>query len=505
MDFQALNEKLENWTRSGKRSFVIEALKKTNFSTLSLVEKIVLGKIANRNHLYTIALKILFREKQKFEELNEPPPEDFITTYAAALLGLGAAEEAQELLKKIQHHPQALFIYAISFFSSWNYETSLPLLQKYLKIQTDPYMSLVGRINLIAASIGLGDYTGGQSQLRELISDLKDNPKASVLYGNCWEIQAQIDIENKEYEKALQSLETSKFIFKDQLTRYLLYVNKWEAVAKLALNPHSESHQKNLIEIINQAKFLRNWETIRDSEFQFAKYTGNHELIQKNLLGTPFKGYHQRIKKLYNLHLNEDFLYAYSPETYLSQNPRQTHSLLNKKDLHEDLLGSPTGVKILNLLLKDFYKPLRSGLVHHFLNPNTYYNPFSSAHNIRNHIYRFNNSCKSNAIPLAIFINHGDIFLKISNEKAISVSAKTRTYKSGKELKLSQISMHFKGMSFSAAKVAEKLNVSKRQANYLIKQALIDKALVKLQGGRSSLYKFSNHRKKKLVRAAGSK
>lgn len=495
MDFKDLNEKLEFWTRSGKRSLVIESLKKTNYSKLGLTEKIILGKIANRNHLYTIALKILFRQKQEFDERGEKAPEDFVTTYAAALLGLGAAEEAQELLKKIQQHPPALLSYAISFFSSWNYEASLPLLKKYLKLQTDPYMSLVGRINLIAASIGLGDYVGGQVQLRDLITDLKDNPKASVLYGNCWEIQAQIDIENKEYEKALQSLETSKIIFKDQLTRYLLYVNKWEAVAKLALNPKSDLNQKNLIEIINQAKQLRNWETIRDSEFQFAKYTANYELIQKNLLGTPFKGYHQRIKKLYNIQLDENFLYAYAPETYLSQNAMLSESVLDKKDLHKEKLGSATGVKILNLLLKDFYKPLRAGVVHHFLNPNTYFNPFSSAHNIRNHIYRFNNSCTTNAIPLSIFINRGDIFLKLSSNKPISISAKSRVFKSGREWSLSQISANFKGTTFSAAKVAEKLKISKRQANYLIKQALVDKDLIKINAGRSSLYKFSNHRK----------
>jgi hypothetical protein len=489
MDFQALNEKLEFWTRTGKRSLVIEAFKKTNFSKLSLTEKITLGKIANRNHLYTIALKILFRQKQEFDERKEIAPEDFITTYAASLLGLGAAEEAQELLKKIQHHPQALLSYAISFFSSWNYEASLPLLKKYLKLQTDPYMSLVGRINLIAASIGLGDYVGGQAQLRDLIADLKDNPKASVLYGNCWEIQAQIDIESKEYEKALQSLETSKLIFKDQLTRYLLYVNKWEAVAKLALNPESDFNQKRLIEIISQAKSLRNWETIRDSEFQFAKYTGNYELIQKNLLGTPFKGYHQRIEKLYNIHLDKDFHYAYSPENYLSLNTISSIALLEKNDFHEDNLGSSTGVRILNLLLKDFYKPARSGVVHHFLNPETYYNPFSSAHNIRNHIYRFNKSCSANEIPVSIYINHGDIFLKLSNDKAISISAKTRTYKSGKEWSLDQISTHFKGTTFSAAQVAERLKISKRQANYLIKQALMENKLTKINAGRSSLYR----------------
>lgn len=488
-------EILETWTRTGKRNLVIETLKKTDFSKYTLEETILIGKIANRNHLYNFSLRLLFKRKQELQQLKIKLPEDLITTYATALLGIGATEEAQDLLSTIQNHLPALLSYAISFFSSWNYEAAIPLLKKYLKMQKDEYLTLVGRINLIAAIIGIGDYQQGQILLEKLKNDLKDNPKASVLYGNCWEIQSQIDIENKEYHKALASLAQAKLIFKDQLTRYLLYVNKWEAISHLALSPEDEFAKDRVRHIIHEAKILRNWETIRDCEFQFARFTNNVELIQKNLLGTPYSGYHKRLNKLYQIKLEKTFSFNYSPRQYFhTPNSLEKFTTQNPVAFSDSHQACSLGIKIFNLLLKDFYKPARLGVIHHYLYPNNYFNPYTSAHNIRNQIYRFNKISDAKNIPIKIYVEKGDTFLKTTNLKLI-ISPLNKQYKNKDQHHLNKLIQFFKGQSFTAKAASHKLNISVRKVNSIIKLGITKNKIKRLAQGRTSSYKLSNQSK----------
>lgn len=494
-DIVNIYEILETWTRTGKRNLVIETLKKTDFSKYTLEETILIGKIANRNHLYNFSLRLLFKRKQELQQLKIKLPEELITTYAAALLGIGATEEAQNLLSTIQNHLPALLSYAISFFSSWNYDASIPVLKKYLKLQKDEYLTLVGRINLIAAIIGTGDYQQGQVLLEKLKIDLKDNPKASVLYGNCWEIQSQIDIENKEYHKALASLAQSKLIFKDQLTRYLLYVNKWEAISQLALAPDNDFAREKVHHIIHEAKILRNWETIRDCEFQFARFTNNEALIQKNLLGTPYSGYHKRLKKLYQIKLEKTFSFNYSPGQYFhSANTLKECTAINPtvfSDTHE---SCGLGIKIFNLLLKDFYKPARLGIIHHYLYPDSYFNPYTSAHNIRNQIYRFNQISEAKDIPIKIYVEKGDTFLKTTDLELI-ISPSNKHYKNKDQYYLNKLMQFFKGHSFTSKRASHKLKVSVRKANLIIRLGINKNKIKKLSQGRTSLYRLSNQSK----------
>lgn len=490
MSNKDLFEKLENWTRSGKKGLAVEALKQIDRSQLDIEELVVLAKFTNRNHVYSLTLQYLYKEKQKAFEMKIQLPQDFITTYAAALLGVGATEEARSLLKTQQNSPPALLSYALSFFSTWDYEKSIPILKKYLKIQTDEYMLLVGRINLVAAYIGKGDYEIGQNLLLNLQKDIIKNPKASVLYGNTFEIQSQIDIENKDYIKAQNSLDNAKEIFKDQLTRYSLYVNKWQAVAQLALQPDSLLFQNQLLDVKKQALTLRNWETLRDCDFQLARFTENDVLLQRNLVGTPFVGYHRRIKHLYGLEVNTAKPFFYNPES--------DQNLISTADLDltsppQELMSSKNCLNLLNLLTRDFYRPARIGVLHAALFPAEYFNPFTSPQRIRNTILRLNQINRELQTGLSVEVKHGDVFLRIERQVAIKLFFKASLFDKENEF-LKFIKRYFKGKYFTARDVCAALKISLRQAQNILKTGIEKKTIERIAKGRSTIYRISNNR-----------
>jgi tetratricopeptide (TPR) repeat protein len=489
MDFKELHEKLEDWTRSGKRSLVIECLKALDRTKLSLLELIVIAKIANRNHLYSQSLRYLFQEKQMAEEQQQPLPPELATTYSAALLGLGATEEAQGLLKTQLHHAPALFSYSLSHFSTWSYDSAIASFKKYLCLPTDPYMHLVGRINLVAAYIGTGDYITGNTLLTELMADIADNPQASILYANCWEIKSQIEIENKEYDQALESLRISKTVFKDQLTRYLLYVNKWEAVARLAKRPQSLEHQRALLNIKHQGQELRNWETIRDCDFQLARLTSNPELMERVLQGTPFKGYHLRLKKLYGLELQkkEDFTFVPGINFLTEKNTLK----IDLTQPPEALVRLPSCLNLLLLLSHDFYKPPRFGVLHAGLHPGEHYNPFTSPQRIRNSILRLNKVNAELKNGIKVFVESGDVFIESSQGQGITIASfKTRFAKIDYLLKL--LCTKMKGQRLSSPQVAQIMEISQRSAVTLLNNGIRKNRIQRFGKGKNTSYRVSN-------------
>jgi tetratricopeptide (TPR) repeat protein len=489
MDLKALHEKLEEWTRVGKRGMVIDSLKKLDRSRCQVDDLIAFSKIANRNHLYTLSLKFLYKDKQTTEEQKKSLSTDFITTYSAALLGIGATEEAQKLLKTQLENPQALFSYSLSHFSTWSYESAITYFKKYLRLQPDGYMHLVGRINLIAAFIGSGDYQSGKILLSDFMKDIKDNPRATILYANCWEIKAQIEIEEKDFRQALQSLNFSKTIFKDQLTRYLLYVNKWEAVAELALNPGSLENQQKLMNIKHQAKTLRNWETMRDCDFQLARFTQNSKLMQRTLWGTPFPDYHDRVRILYGYEIQSEKDFLFVPEENENLSGSTSVDLIQPADV---LIQQTQCLNLLRVLTRDFYKPPRFGVLHAELHPAEYYNPFTSAQGIRNTILRLNKLNGKMQNGLVVKVEGGDVFLHSLQGKALRIQNSKRLFEK-KQYWLQLICANFKGKRFTTSSLENLIDLSKRSLIEVLNYGIQKNKLKKYGLGKATYYKISNN------------
>jgi tetratricopeptide (TPR) repeat protein len=493
LDFNILIQTLEDWTRQGKRRFVMDRLLALNRNDFSISQLASILQIANRNHFYSLTLRYLFRHKQQAEERSEGLPIEVVTTYAAALLGIGAIEEAQRLLKPRLDTPAALFSFALSHFSTWSYSAAEKHFIHYIQIQPDDYMKKVGHINLVAAYIGSGNLVKAERSLHELMKDLKSDSRAAILYANCWELKAQIEIINLDYAKALESLEHSKTLFNNQLSRYLLYVNKWQAVAQLALNPHSSACQQQLLAIKEQGRALKNWETIRDCDFHLARYTSDERLLQQTLLGTPYKGFHLRVKKLYGISIDKKSEYLYMLSS--NQNSRLT-TFCDLVNPAETLIRHPQCLNLFLLLTRDFYRPPRFGVLHAELHPQEYFNPFTSPHRIRNTILRLNKLNFELNNGLQVRVRSGDVFLETSNQVGITFRRIFRTLSKDEHL-LAIICAKTKGSSFCCADAAKFLKISPRSALKIINYGIQKRRLVKLGRGKSSFYQNSNHSKSK--------
>lgn len=478
---KALNEQ----TKLGHRIEVLSELKKINKNQADLETLVECADLALRNNDFNLSLKFLYSQmRENTDEFIYN--EKLLTTYATALIGVGANTEAKIILQKIKNTPSSLLSHAFLLFSEWDYTTSVPLILKYMKQQTDPYKKIVGQINLVAAYIGSGEMDKGEQELRRMRKELIAFPEAKILLGNSWEIQSQLDIYKGNYQQALKSLQTSANILGDNLNRYLLYVNKWQAVANLSMTPNAPAAIENLHKIKQQAFQIRNWETVRDCDFHLARLTNNESLLYRILCGTPYRGYRSRIDKLYNLNIKSDKSFIYCP---MAQDIESKTIDLDLQELPTSIRNKSTAKSLLKILTSDIYKPPRVGVVFHALYPTEYFNPFTSPSRVRNSILRFNNQMQDTNKDFQIKIIKGDVQLISKSNKSIKVPVFNNTKNQNFNLIIS-FRRSWGGGYFKTSDFSQFHDISKSSALKLIHFYLNKKWLVKNDQGKNTYYRF---------------
>lgn len=477
----ALNEQ----TKLGHRIEVLAALKKINKNQINLEALVEFADLALRNNDFNLSLKFLYSQmRENTDEIIYH--EKLLTTYATALIGVGANAEAKTILQKIKNNPATLLSHAFLLFSEWDYTSSIPLIVKYMKQQTDPYKKIVGQINLVAAYIGSGEMNKGEQELTLMRKELASFPEAKILLGNSWEIQSQLDIYRGNYTQALESLQTSANILGDNLNRYLLYVNKWKAVANLSINPKQPKAIENLQKIKQQAFQIRNWETVRDCDFHLARLTNNESLLSRILCGTPYRGYRSRIDKLYNLKIKSDKSFIYCP---MAQDLESKTIDLDLQELPKSIQNKSTTKSLLKILTSDIYKPPRVGVVFHALYPEEYFNPFTSPSRVRNSILRFNAQMNDVNKAFQIKIIKGDVLLFSKNFKSIKVPIHSNTKNQSFEL-IINFRKTWGGGYFKTSDFSKFHSISKVSALKLINFFLEKKWLIRTDQGKSTYYRF---------------
>lgn len=483
---------LDTLTQQGQKQTVLEELAKIlkDNPTKSFLPQ--LARIANRNHAYVQALRILhpvIREDR--EKISQASPEA-LNIYATSLMWIGSLEEAEKCLQRIKGSAESLLTEAFICFAKWDYQKAVFILLKYINSsQISDYQKLVGQINLLAALIATGNLKQARVVSEDLMLILKENPNYKLLYGNSFELKAQIEILENSYEKALVSLSESEKSLTDQPGRYLLYVNKWRAIAQLGLRPQDSIVQQSLLKVKQDALRLRNWETLRDCDFHEARLTENKKLLQRILLGTPYPAYHNRIQILFGIHLKDSRHLTYYPA-----NPTvEAQQIgLNLDNISDNSFLSSTSWPLLQLMTKDIYRPPRMGVVFSALYGNEYFDPFTSPQRVRNSIFRFNNWATQQKNGFQIKILQGDFQLVGSEGIGVSCTQHKRPLDSW-QAALKYFKMQNESRSFTSADFSKKLGITQRSALNILQKALVSKKIVKINQGRNSRYIFFSGRR----------
>ncbi len=484
--------KLDQLTKQGQRVQVLKELSRILKGGPSAELRPQLARIANRNHAYVLALRILHPLIREDREHIARASDEALNVYATALMWIGALEESQACLKRIHSSSEALLTQAFLNFAQWDYAEAIPVLINYIQSPTvGPYQKLVGQINLLAAYIAIGDLSSALDVFEPLILELTANPNYKLLSGNCFELRAQIEILNQNYSQALSYLAQSEKLLADQPGRYLLYVNKWKALAQLGMNPFDSSAQRSLEKVKNDSLALKNWETIRDCDFHLARLNQNQDLLQRILLGTPYKAYHHRVQSLFGISVSPSKNLEYCPG-HIDHEPFRRGLDLNQISDHSFLTS--TSWPLLQLMTKDIYRPPRMGVVFSGLYKNEYFDPFTSPQRVRNSIFRFNQWAEEKACDFRIQIDGGDFRFVGPADVSILCQQRARPLESW-QAALKVFKQQNESRSFTSQDLATALGLSTRASLEILKKALASKKVQKIGHGKNSRYIFYSGRR----------
>lgn len=492
LDPQKMLSTLESWTQEGRSEAVLDALigiLKEHPDKKYLPD---LARLAGRNHNDSLGLRILHPVISADRENIQSANDRALLVYATILLKIGALEESGQYLKRVKSSVEATLRRAFLLIMKWDYSEAIPLLKLYIQSpEPTAYQKIIAKVNLLASYIAVSDLKSGESLLNELKATLVNEPNYRVLFGNCLELQAQMEILKDEFFQALRTLNYAQELMLSQGGRYLLYIHKWKAIADLCLSPKSSEARSALLKVRAEALASRNWETLRDCDFHYARLTGDHELIQRILLGTPYKSYHERILKVYGIS-PANRCFEYCPGDVLNS-PRDI--CLDLTDRKLGVTMRPTSWSLIQLMAQDIYQPPRLGKVFAFLYPKEYFNPFTSPQRVSNCLYQFNHWSESSNCGLRIQVQYGDYILHAPPSHGVRVK---RTFKADVVpewlRKLQFLRLQIGPRSFTSAQAAKILGVTRPTIVTLLNKGITTKRIKRSGEGKNSRYIFASNR-----------
>lgn len=392
--------------------------------------------------------------------------------YAVLLHRLGALDEALQILSTVDPNlaPEALLYRTFCLFNRWEYEAALPVLESYLSIQTDLYLTFVARLNYNAALVSASRLIEAREDLNELIQICKVH-KYHRLEGNCHELRSQIHIRQHQYAEARADLNAASQLLSsiDSFDSFL--VKKWTVI----LDSLESGDPSTLNALREEAMTRGEWETARETDRYRLSISFDERTFNHLVFGTPFPQYRKNLFGEFNLIPSQE-TYDLNPasKSFLDVNTGWVHG--------EESCKVPFGRKIhqvVEILYRDFYRGLRIGGLFSELFPNERFDIESSPGRVHQLLHRTRQWCHSNSVPLNIVMHNGFYRPKLGS----SFSARVPLHREPISLyqqhwKILEVSFR-RGEPFTAKKARLKLGLPRttfqRMINWALQEGLLQR------------------------------
>lgn len=478
---------LEAYTKAGETKKVIAVLDTLSPKKIPRAYAASIAKICFRNSLYLYSLRVLDSIINAEVKLSIEPQPDEIIAYAIALVSLNMNTEARKHLKKIDKElfPDALLFESFSYFGEWNYEKTIPLLKKFSSNpRVSYYRQIVGKVNLIAAYVLCARLVEAEELLLEVLQVCKEKGYL-LLLGNSLELYAQLEIQNKNYRKALEYLEEAKKVLNDTNSIYYFFIRKWESICRLLLSPQDPKYVYQCQQLKEEALKWRHWETSRDIDLYVAFSTHDDELLQKLLFGTKSNHFLKKMKKLFGREFVPNKKYLLKGKGFINVNEFKTISFQECVSLLE---GKPLLTKLFIVLTSDFYKPSNFGQLFSKLFPDEKFNPYTSRKRVINLIYSLKKELNKKEINFIIKKDKMDFIFEVNY--GINLLYERRGHRSHFAPSLKERLMQLKSRTFTSLELSKVLNCSRRKAQMTIKKLSEENFIVILGKGSKTSYKL---------------
>jgi tetratricopeptide (TPR) repeat protein len=391
--FEALIQKCDTQIREGRAHEVAATLAGIEAVRVPRQWKMPLAKICRRAGLHSFGLTLLSRliHPAAGRPVTATPTE--FAEYAMLLLRSGAAREAWECLSGIDPvlAPESSLYRAYVHFTRWEFAESVPHLQTYLATPLAPYAKLVGQTNLAYAYVESRQHDRAVSLLTELITQTAGEGH-HLLESNCRAYLAQAYFQQEDFSHAREQIVSIQQHSGPASSNDQLIVEKW----KLILDAVENQKLEPLLELHKLASTRRDWATLREVDFFKLKIQFEKGLYWHLYFGTPFPSLRQRLEREFGITPDRD-TYVFGKK------------LAPRFDLRTGQIDSQAALKpgrmthrLLELLLRDFYQPLRIGELFSELFLEEFFSPATSPDRVHQLISRTRRWLKDHKIPVAI-------------------------------------------------------------------------------------------------------
>lgn len=474
---EQLLAEIERRVRDGQMVAAQHLLTTINTAQVPRAYRRPLAQLSRRAGVIAIGLKLLtplvLAEKHGLNE--EPTPEE-LAEYAILLQRNGSIKEAVGHLARIDAGsvPDAHLYRSFCHFSRWEYELAIPVLRLYIDAKHDEYARLVGRVNLAAA---LAMTRHHDEALLEIAAALPHAP--GRIRANLLELRAQVAIQSDRPADAERDLEDAARLLADAPTHDGLFILKWRAVlaATRTRSPLA------LHEFRDQAMKRGRWESAREADLQALRVHFDHPRFEHLLFGSPYPAFRSRVQR-------ELGVTSLLRETIHGDREGACFDVATGRLAGRELTkpGSKAH-QLVEILLRDFYRPANMGGLFAELFPGEYFDIFSSPDRVHQILRRTRRWLREASLPARILENGGNYRLETMPGLGFRVPLR-RQSADWYAIHLASLQERFSaGAKISAARLREVLGFTEAEYKRFVKWALEEKRLARVGGGRSTGYR----------------
>lgn len=495
IDFCEKSRQIEEAIRRGKASHARTELRQLKKIKIPREHAATISSLAYRAGMPSFGLRVLNGVVRPHRRSPVAASDEEKAVYAQCLNRIGASEEALGILDGLDPSkvPQVYFFKATALISRWDYEATIPLWTKYIRASgTSNYQKMVGKLNLSAALVYTRDHKRATPLLRELLYDTSLR-RLDLLYGNALELSAQNYVAQEKWTDAEKCLSLAEKKLTQTDTIDMLFVHKWKTLIHVKRSGGARDALEELAKLREESLNRQHWETLRQCDDFAAMATADREMFLKVYFGTPFESYRAR--------LLEEFPQAVAlPEKYLwrpiGDNPKLILDVKTGETTKKNVSLREGHVmhRLLAVLTSDFYRPLRTAAIHFRLNPNEFFNPFSSPPRVHEAVKRLRLWFEDSSLPFQVDEHAGFYQLKFAGPCGIAVT-QTATPIGKHSSPIEKLRAEFANNSFSLREAAERLDVPDRTLHRILDQALKEGRLQRIGQSRATRYTFASNSK----------
>jgi tetratricopeptide (TPR) repeat protein len=449
-------QEIESLIRLGRTREAGQLLAQIPVRRLARSARAPLADLCRRTGRVTLGLKLLASTMSASRLGRTKATDQETAVYAALLLRTGAVDEAIRTLSTVDSSqaPEASLYKAFGLFARWDYETAIPHVQEYLKFITDPYARGLGEVNLAAAFVGAYRHKEAAALLDGLIPRLEEK-RFDRLLGNCYQIRSTAGLEAGDFAAAERDLLAAENLVRSDATFDSFRTLKWRSI----LESRRTNSTGALANFRAEAFKRREWESVRDADFQMIRIDFNQTTFEKLYFGTPFPSYRETMCRVLDHACDRDSF-------IVGSNTGVVIDLVDGK-LECDLGDKRDGAEVpgrkmllaLAAMVADAYRPASLGHLFSEIFPGEYYDVWSSPNRVHQILRRTRRWLEMQNVPISLGETDGAYRIEIGPGVGLRLPP-MRPPKDSGELVIGHLQKIYRGGElFSAREAREKLTL----------------------------------------------